>query len=80
MEYHAISILSRLKSLLTIIAYLFCVGKLAVKHSWGSPCYPRSMDILLLFMVLGLLVVITMDAKQKRVAYLCQQNETENRY
>jgi len=34
------------------------------------------MVILLLFMVFGLLVVITVDAKQKRVAYLCQQEET----
>jgi len=37
------------------------------------------MEILLLFMVLGLLVVITMDAKQKRVAFLCQQEEIQKR-
>jgi hypothetical protein len=38
------------------------------------------MEILLLFMVLGLFVVITLDAKQKRVAFLCQQEETQKRY
>jgi hypothetical protein len=37
------------------------------------------MDILLLFMVLGLLVVITVDTKQKRVAFLCQQVAAEKR-
>lgn len=33
------------------------------------------MVILLLLMVLGLLVVITVDVKQKRLAFLCQQEE-----
>jgi hypothetical protein len=38
------------------------------------------MDILLHFMVLGFLVVITLDAKQKRAAFLCQQEETQKRF
>jgi len=59
---------------------LFCIGKLAAKHRFTLPCYPIGMEtLLLLFMVLGLLVVITLDAKQKRVALLCQQEETQKR-
>jgi hypothetical protein len=38
------------------------------------------MEILLLFMVLGLLVVIIVDLRQKRVAILCQQDKTQKRF
>ena len=34
---------------------------------------------LLLLMVLGLLVVISMDLRQKRLAFLCQQADAKKR-
>jgi hypothetical protein len=39
------------------------------------------MDVvtLLLMMVFGLLVVISVDARQKRLAFLCQQEKAQKR-
>lgn len=34
---------------------------------------------LLLLMVLGLLVVISVDVRQKRLAFLCQQDDAKKR-
>lgn len=30
-----------------VIAFLFCVGKLAVKHKIMTPCYPMGMEMFL---------------------------------
>jgi hypothetical protein len=35
---------------------------------------------LLLLLVLGLLVVLSMDGKQKRLAILCQQEDVQNHF
>jgi hypothetical protein len=35
--------------------------------------------VLLLLMVFGLLVVFSVDLKQKRLAFLCQQEEAQKR-
>ncbi len=35
---------------------------------------------LLLLLVLGLLVVIAMDVRQKRLAFLCQQDDAKKRF
>lgn len=60
-------------------AKLFCVGKPPVKHGFDTPCYPMGMVLLLLFLVFGLLVVISVDMRQKRLAFLCQQEEMQKR-
>jgi len=58
---------------------LFCYGKLPVKHGLWSLCYPIGVVTLLLLLVLGLLVVISVDVGQKRHAFLCQQEDARNR-
>ena len=63
----------------TLSAHIFPWCASTICFAMDNPSYPRGMEILLLFMVLGLLVVITVDAKQKRVAFLCQQVETKKR-
>jgi len=39
-----------------------------------------AMTILLLLMVFGLLVVFSVDVRQKRLAFLCQQDDIKNRF
>ncbi len=61
------------------IAFLFSVGKPPVKPGSGTSCYPIAMVNFLLLMVLGLLVVISVDTRQKRLDFLCQQEEARKR-
>ena len=60
-------------------SYLFCVGKLAVRHGFLTPCYPKCMEMFLLATVTALLTVIIIDTERKRRAHLCQQVEVTKR-
>lgn len=54
-------------------AYLFFIGKPAVKRGFASPCYPRGMEIFLVATIAAMIIVVIIDTEQKRRASLCQQ-------
>lgn len=60
-------------------SYLFCTGKLAVKHTPATPCYPRGVEMFLIAAATALLTVIIVDTGQKRRAFLCQQDRAAKR-
>jgi hypothetical protein len=55
------------------------VYRLALHRSDDNLCAHTSVVTLLLMLVLGLLVVLSMDVRQKRLAFLCQQKDEHYR-
>jgi len=58
------------------LAFLLCVGKLTAKHNCTALCYPRGMEIFLVVTFTAIMIVLTVDTKQKRLAFLCQREDT----
>jgi len=56
-------------------AFLFCVGKPPAKHKGRGPCYPRGMEILLAVTLTAIMIVLIVDTKEKRHAFLCQRED-----
>lgn len=61
--------------MLEIFAFLFSVGNLPVRHKFIRPCYPRGMEILLAVTLTAIMIVLIVDTKEKRHAFLCQQED-----